>query len=125
MSFLEAYGNSAVAAHSTAYLVEIDFFSYHGRFPRLNQMIRGEENNAQAENNVRPENNNPNQQNEAQGEGQAAPAALAEQVTNAQGEARTNGNEENGTDRRGALAFTWMFFSSFFASLIPDQPNVM
>ncbi|XP_015112816.1 homocysteine-responsive endoplasmic reticulum-resident ubiquitin-like domain member 2 protein [Diachasma alloeum] len=32
----------------------------------------------------------------------------------------TNPNEDNG--RPGAWAFTWTFFSSFFASLIPEQP---
>ncbi|XP_011308608.1 homocysteine-responsive endoplasmic reticulum-resident ubiquitin-like domain member 2 protein [Fopius arisanus] len=32
----------------------------------------------------------------------------------------TNPNEDNG--RPGAWAFTWTFFSSFFTSLIPEQP---
>lgn len=69
-------------------------------------------------NNARPENNNP--QNEE-------PVANQQenQETRAETEERTNPNEENETDRPGALAFTWSFFSSFFASLIPDQPNVL
>ena len=31
----------------------------------------------------------------------------------------------NDEGRPGALAFTWIFFSSFFASLVPDQPNIV
>ncbi|XP_074097897.1 homocysteine-induced endoplasmic reticulum protein [Cotesia typhae] len=39
-------------------------------------------------------------------------------------ETRTvNQNEDN--ERPGALALTWTFFSSFFASLIPEQPHVL
>lgn len=44
--------------------------------------------------------------------------------TNNNQETRTiNQNDDN--ERPGALAFTWTFFSSFFASLIPEQPHVL
>ncbi|KAK0077834.1 hypothetical protein PV325_003396 [Microctonus aethiopoides] len=38
-------------------------------------------------------------------------------------ERTTNVNEDN--ERPGALALSWTFFSSFFASLIPEQPHVI
>ncbi|KMQ96649.1 homocysteine-responsive endoplasmic reticulum-resident ubiquitin-like domain member 2 protein [Lasius niger] len=75
-------------------------------------------------NNGRVDNNNQVLQNEAMGP-QAVPQQQNLQVPTPQPEARTNANEENEEQRPGALAFTWTFFSSFFASLIPDQPNVI
>lgn len=70
------------------------------------------------------DNNNQVLQNEAAGP-QIVPQQQNAQVPTVQPEARTNPNEENEEQRPGALAFTWTFFSSFFASLIPDQPNVI
>ncbi|XP_015179620.1 PREDICTED: homocysteine-responsive endoplasmic reticulum-resident ubiquitin-like domain member 2 protein [Polistes dominula] len=75
------------------------------------------------ENNLRPDNNNQVLQNEGAAP-QIVPAQQHGQVPTVQPEARTNANDEN-EERPGALAFTWTFFSSFFASLIPDQPNVI
>lgn len=75
-------------------------------------------------NNARVENNNQEGQNEAA----PPPVQPAPRIPSATPDghvdaARTNMNEEN--ERPGAWAFTWTFFSSFFASLIPDQPNVI
>ncbi|XP_070530256.1 homocysteine-responsive endoplasmic reticulum-resident ubiquitin-like domain member 2 protein isoform X2 [Cardiocondyla obscurior] len=75
-------------------------------------------------NNGRADNNNQVLQNEVVGP-QAVPQQQNAQVPTVQPETRTNANEENEEQRPGALAFTWTFFSSFFASLIPDQPNVI
>lgn len=73
-------------------------------------------------NNGRVDNNNQILQNEAVG-AQALPPQQPPPPP--QTETLVNQNEENEAQRPGALAFAWTFFSSFFASLIPDQPNVV
>lgn len=96
-------------------------YLYQGGFFRVQPILLPENNNARVD---RVENNNQVLQNEA-----AAPQPVVQQqngpVPTIQAEARTNANEEHEEERPGALAFTWMFFSTFFASLIPDQPNVI
>lgn len=91
---------------------------YQGGFFRVQPILLVENNNG------RVDNNNQVLQNEVVGP-QAVPQQQNAQVPTVQPEARTNANEENEEQRPGALAFTWTFFSSFFASLIPDQPNVI
>lgn len=93
-------------------------YLYQGGFFRVQPILLGENNNG------RVDNNNQVLQNEAMGP-QPVPQQQNPQVPTPQPEARTNANEENEEQRPGALAFTWTFFSSFFASLIPDQPNVI
>ncbi|XP_029672191.1 homocysteine-responsive endoplasmic reticulum-resident ubiquitin-like domain member 2 protein [Formica exsecta] len=93
-------------------------YLYQGGFFRVQPILLGENNNG------RVDNNNQVLQNEAMGP-QAVPQQQNPQMPTPQPEARTNANEENEEQRPGALAFTWTFFSSFFASLIPDQPNVI
>ncbi|XP_029156010.1 homocysteine-responsive endoplasmic reticulum-resident ubiquitin-like domain member 2 protein [Nylanderia fulva] len=94
-------------------------YLYQGGFFRVQPILLRENNNG------RVDNNNQVLQNEAMGP-QAVPQQQQNlQVPTPQPEARTNANEENEEQRPGALAFTWTFFSSFFASLIPDQPNVI
>lgn len=95
------------------YLVHLLFHRYRGGFLRVQMLLEN--------NNDRVDNNNQVVRNVAAG---------AEQQQNGQGqsgqaEGRTNVNEGNEEERPGALTFTWTFFSSFFASLIPDQPNVI
>ncbi|XP_017888058.1 homocysteine-responsive endoplasmic reticulum-resident ubiquitin-like domain member 2 protein [Ceratina calcarata] len=97
-------------------------YLYQGGFFRVQPILLPENNNARVD---RMENNNQMQlQNEA-----PAPQPVVQQqngpVPTIQAEARTNANEEHEEERPGALAFTWTFFSTFFASLIPDQPNVI
>lgn len=94
------------------------FYRYQGGFLRIQPILLPENNNG------RVNNNNQALQNEAAGP-QAPPQQQNGQVPTAQAEARTNANEEDEEERPGALAFTWTFFSTFFASLIPDQPNVI
>lgn len=91
---------------------------YQGGFFRVQPIL--------LENNNRVGNNNQVLQNEAMGP-QAVPQQQNAQVPPVQAEARTNANEENEEQRPGAIAFWtfWTVFSSFFASLIPDQPNVI
>ncbi|XP_066587937.1 homocysteine-responsive endoplasmic reticulum-resident ubiquitin-like domain member 2 protein [Prorops nasuta] len=91
-------------------------YLYQGGFFRVQQILLAENNNGRAENNQMI-------QNEAAG--QAPPLQPNGQDPVVQPEARTNANEEPEEERPGALAFTWTFFSSFFASLIPEQPNVI
>ena len=74
-----------------------------------------------AENNGRPENNNQAARNDAAGQ-EATPQE--EQGIRTEAEGRTDPNEGNETERPGALASTWTFFSSFFMSLFPD-PHVL
>lgn len=74
------------------------------------------------DNNNRVDNNNQIIQNEAVG-AQALPAQQPPPAP--QTDTQVNPNEEDEAQRPGALAFAWTFFSSFFASLIPDQPNVV
>ncbi|XP_012217250.1 homocysteine-responsive endoplasmic reticulum-resident ubiquitin-like domain member 2 protein [Linepithema humile] len=93
-------------------------YLYQGGFFRVQPILLAENNNG------RVDNNNQVLQNEAVGP-QIVPQQQNAQVPTVQPEARTNPNEENEEQRPGALAFTWTFFSSFFASLIPDQPNVI
>lgn len=93
-------------------------YLYQGGFFRVQPILLAENNNG------RVDNNNQVLQNEAAGP-QIVPQQQNAQVPTVQPEARTNPNEENEEQRPGALAFTWTFFSSFFASLIPDQPNVI
>ncbi|XP_011869572.1 PREDICTED: homocysteine-responsive endoplasmic reticulum-resident ubiquitin-like domain member 2 protein [Vollenhovia emeryi] len=93
-------------------------YLYQGGFFRVQPILLAENNNGRAD------NNNQVLQNEVVGP-QAVPQQQNAQVPTVQPEARTNANEENEEQRPGALAFTWTFFSSFFASLIPDQPNVI
>ncbi|XP_051171595.1 homocysteine-responsive endoplasmic reticulum-resident ubiquitin-like domain member 2 protein [Leptopilina boulardi] len=97
-------------------------YLYSSGFFRVQPVLMPENNNARPEeNNPRPENNNP--QNDEQQPGVQQDNG---QEIRAETNERTNLiNEENETERPGALAFTWSFFSSFFASLIPDQPNVL
>lgn len=91
---------------------------YQGGFFRVQPILLPENNNG------RVENNNQLLQNEAIAP-QAVPPQQNGQMPTVPPEAQTNANEENEEQRPGALAFTWTFFSSFFASLIPDQPNVI
>lgn len=93
-------------------------YLYQGGFFRVQLYV------LPANNNIRPGNNNQVLQNEG-AEPQVVPAQQNGQVPTVQPEARINANEENEEERPGAFAFTWTFFSSFFASLIPDQPNVI
>ncbi|XP_032680808.1 homocysteine-responsive endoplasmic reticulum-resident ubiquitin-like domain member 2 protein [Odontomachus brunneus] len=93
-------------------------YLYQGGFFRERAILLAENNNGRAD------NNNQVLHNEVVGP-QAVPQQQNAQVpTVQQPEPRTNANE-NEEQRPGALAFTWTFFSSFFASLIPDQPNVI
>ncbi|XP_012267965.1 homocysteine-responsive endoplasmic reticulum-resident ubiquitin-like domain member 2 protein [Athalia rosae] len=73
-------------------------------------------------NNVRVDNNNQILQNEAVG-AQALPPRQPPPAP--QTDTRVHPDQENDGQRPGVLAFAWTFFSSFFASLIPDQPNVV
>ncbi|XP_043279506.1 homocysteine-responsive endoplasmic reticulum-resident ubiquitin-like domain member 2 protein [Venturia canescens] len=100
------------------YLIQGGFFRAQPGF------LPAENNNARI-----PNNNNQVRQNDAAPPAEQAPTPIHRvQPTlvsggDEQAETRTNLNEEN--ERPGAWAFTWTFFSSFFASLIPDQPNVI
>ncbi|CAK9833690.1 Homocysteine-responsive endoplasmic reticulum-resident ubiquitin-like domain member 2 protein [Anthophora retusa] len=96
----------------TVYLYQSGFFRV--------QPLLVENNNGRVD---RVDNNN-QLQNEAGGPQPAAQQPNG-QVPTVQAEGRTNANEEHEEERPGALAFTWTFFSTFFASLIPDQPNVI
>lgn len=91
-------------------------YLYQGGFFRVQPVPLVENNNARPENNNQVAPNEAADQEGAQQEGQEI---------RTEAEERTTPNEENETDRPGALAFTWSFLSSFFASLIPDQPNVL
>lgn len=96
-------------------LMEFYFFRYQNGFFRIQPILLANNNNG------RVENNNQILQNEAIG-----PQVPQQQVPTVQAEARTNNNEVNEVvERPGALAFTWTFLSSFFASLIPEQQNVI
>ncbi|KZC11760.1 PREDICTED: homocysteine-responsive endoplasmic reticulum-resident ubiquitin-like domain member 2 protein [Dufourea novaeangliae] len=96
-------------------------YLYQGGFFRVQPILLPENNNGRVD---RVDNNNQVLQNEAGG-----PQPVAQQqngqLPTVQTEVRTNANEEHEEERPGALAFTWTFFSTFFASLIPDQPHVM
>ncbi|XP_003708261.1 homocysteine-induced endoplasmic reticulum protein isoform X1 [Megachile rotundata] len=96
-------------------------YLYQGGFFRVQPILLAENNNGRAD---RRDNNNQVLQNEAIGP-QLVPQQPNGQVPTVQTEARTNAEEDNEEERPGALAFTWTFFSTFFASLIPDQPNVI
>lgn len=96
-------------------------YLYQGGFFRVQPILIAENNNARVD---RRDNNNQVLQNEAIGP-QLVPQQPNDQVPTVQAEARTNADEDNEEERPGALAFTWTFFSTFFASLIPDQPNVI
>ena len=93
-------------------------YLYQGGFFRIQPILLPENNNG------RLDNNNQILQNEAVGP-QPVQQQQNGQMPTVQAEARTNANEEHEEERPGALAFTWTFFSTFFASLIPDQPNVI
>lgn len=97
------------------------FFRFQGGFFRVQPILLPENNNGRGD---RVDNNNQMLQNEAIGP-EPVPQQQNGQVPTVQAEARTNANEEHEEERPGALAFTWTFFSTFFASLIPDQPNVI
>lgn len=75
-------------------------------------------------NNIFLDNNNQGQQNEIVGPQQGIPPQNG-QAADVEPEGRTDANDNNEEVRPGALGYTWTFFSSFFASLIPDQPNVI
>ncbi|XP_015595839.1 homocysteine-responsive endoplasmic reticulum-resident ubiquitin-like domain member 2 protein [Cephus cinctus] len=94
-------------------------YLYQGGFFRVQPIMLLENNNGRVDNNNQiPQNVRVNPQ--------AAPVPQgAETPRTVHTEAGTNPNEENEGERPGALAFTWTFFSSFFTSLIPDQPNVI
>ncbi|CAL7945574.1 unnamed protein product [Xylocopa violacea] len=96
-------------------------YLYQGGFFRVQPLPLPENNNGRVD---RVDNNNQMLQNEAAGP-QPVIQQQNGQVPTVQAEARTNANEEHEEERPGALAFTWTFFSTFFASLIPDQPNVI
>lgn len=96
-------------------------YLYQGGFFGVQPILLAENNNGRAD---RRDNNNQVLQNEAIGP-QLVPQQPNGQVPTVQTEARTNAEEDNEEERPGALAFTWTFFSTFFASLIPDQPNVI
>lgn len=98
-------------------------YLYSSGFFRVQPVLLPENNNARPEeNNPRPENNNA--QNDEQ-IGVQQEGGGNQETNRTVPDERINPNEENETERPGALAFTWSFFSSFFASLIPDQPNVL
>ncbi|XP_034246983.1 homocysteine-responsive endoplasmic reticulum-resident ubiquitin-like domain member 2 protein isoform X2 [Thrips palmi] len=102
---------------------------------------------AAAANNVNNDNNNnhqpPGEANPAAAAAAAAaappaPAAPAPHADGAEGNAETPENNAEGVvpaagapaqppvpDRPSLLALTWTFFTSFFASLIPEQPGVI
>lgn len=90
-------------------------YLYQGGYFRVQPIVLYENNNGRAD------NNNQVLQNEAGG----AQAVQQQNGQAATAEGRTNANDEQEEERPGALAFTWTFFSTFFASLIPDQPNVI
>lgn len=91
-------------------------YLYQGGFFRVQPILLVDNNNG------RVDNNNQILQNEAVG-AQALPPQQPPPAP--QTDTHVNPNEENEAQRPGALAFAWTFFSSFFASLIPDQPNVV
>ncbi|XP_046752072.1 homocysteine-responsive endoplasmic reticulum-resident ubiquitin-like domain member 2 protein isoform X1 [Diprion similis] len=91
-------------------------YLYQGGFFRVQPMLLVDNNNG------RVDNNNQILQNEAVG-AQALPAQQPPPAP--QTDTHVNPNDEDEGQRPGALAFAWTFFSSFFASLIPDQPNVV
>ncbi|OXU29849.1 hypothetical protein TSAR_003019 [Trichomalopsis sarcophagae] len=90
-------------------------YLYQNGFFRNNPALFTENNNEPVENNNR-RNNNENQTPEERRPLQDAPASENEVP------AQTRQNEND--DRPGALSFTWIFFSSFFTSLVPDHPNI-
>ncbi|XP_034951733.1 homocysteine-responsive endoplasmic reticulum-resident ubiquitin-like domain member 2 protein [Chelonus insularis] len=104
------------------YLIQGGFFRGH--------QIYFDNNNGRVEN-----NNNHNVNNNNTGNDQTnGPVGQQQQNQNGQTnnnseantqEARTTTNQNEDNERPGALAFTWTFFSSFFASLIPEQPHVL
>lgn len=95
-------------------------YLYQGGFFRIREPILLMENN-----NGRADNNNQILQNEVAGVQAIPPQQQEAQTPVVQLDEQTNPNEGNDGERPGALAFTWTFISSFFASLIPDQPNVI
>ncbi|KOC68612.1 Homocysteine-responsive endoplasmic reticulum-resident ubiquitin-like domain member 2 protein [Habropoda laboriosa] len=118
--FSIVYFNSSPLRFLITTFLAFAMYLYQGGFFRV-QPLLGENNNGRVD---RVDNNNQMLQNEAGGP-QPAPQQQNDQVPTMQAEARTNANEEHEEERPGALAFTWTFFSTFFSSLIPDQPNVI
>lgn len=96
-------------------------YLYQGGFFRVQPILLPENNNGRVD---RVDNNNQVLQNEV-----AGPQPVAQQQNDQtpilHAETITNANEDHEEERPGALAFTWTFFSTFFASIIPDQPNVI
>jgi hypothetical protein len=103
--------------------------SYQLGFFRAQQLqaarIVAENNNEAVDARVVVENNNLQNQNEGMG---AAAAAGAE----VQGQQRPPREEGSGAeepdpepDRPSVFAITWTIFTSFFASLIPEQPGAL
>ncbi|XP_063995753.1 homocysteine-responsive endoplasmic reticulum-resident ubiquitin-like domain member 2 protein [Diachasmimorpha longicaudata] len=88
------------------YLIQSGFFRGQPIFPNDNGRA---ENDNNADNEAAQPADSIHQRNQP-------PAA----ETPPQEQRATNPNEDNG--RPGAWALTWTFFSSFFASLIPEQP---
>ena len=97
-------------------------YLYQGGFFRVQPLLLPENNNGRVD---RMDNNNQVLQNQAVGPQPVPQQQNVGQIPTVEAEARTNANEEHEEERPGALAFTWTFFSTFFASLIPDQPNVI
>lgn len=95
-------------------LLGFAMYLYRGGFFRVEIVFEN--------NNDRVDNNNQVVRNGAAGAEQQQNGQAGQ---SGQAEGRRNANEGNEEERPGALTFTWTFFSSFFASLIPDQPNVI
>lgn len=104
-------------------------FSYQVGFFRLQQLhaaeIVVENNNEGVDARVVVENNNLQNQNEGIG----AAAAAGAEVQGQQRPQREGGSgaEEPGPelDRPSLFSLTWTFLTSFFASLIPEQPGAL
>lgn len=109
-----------------------------GGFLRIPPLFLGENNNGVIENNNNNNiinNNNNNNNNQQQQEnnvgqvpvGQEQRQDVQSQQTNnelqVQTDQQTNVVRDN--ERPNALAFAWTFFSTFFTSLIPEQPPVI
>jgi hypothetical protein len=111
-------------------------FSYQLGFFRAQQLqaarVVAENNNEAVNARVVVENNNLQNQNEGMGAGAGAGGAGAAAGAEVQGQQRHLREEGSGAeepdpepDRPSLFALTWTFFTSFFASLIPEQPGAI
>lgn len=102
-------------------------FSYQVGFFRLQQMHAAEvvvENNNEDVDARVVENNNLQNQNEGMGAAAAGAEVQGQQRPRREGD---SGAEEPDPelDRPSLFSLTWTFLTSFFASLIPEQPGAL